>query len=348
MNAISPILTDSDLATEVDRLARLDDPRRAFLRSRWFTASGDASLEFVVARGGAGHPLLALPLTTRTLGPLAVKQVAGAYWPFRGAPLDRSAPAGAIADAMLQRDVRKALGAAWRLGPVVVDDPAVRTLRDAARLAGWQCLERDVGALFYLDLVKLRASGDWPSNKGKQKDRWRVRQLEKTGPVAITAYTGLEWTARDRDAIAAIEAASWVGQLEKGGDTKFLDLQLRHYWERAATDRAIAAMIRGAILWVGDTPAAFTFGLEAGDTRYCIANNFDKEYNKFSPGRILLYHDFEDAADRGFARIDWGLGDGGYKAKMGAHQDACVVDLLFVRNPVLARVASALWQRGGH
>ena len=61
---------------------------------------------------------------------------------------------------------------------------------------------------------------------------------------------------------------------------------------------------------------------------------------------MLLYHDFEDAADRGFARIDWGLGDGGYKSAMGAHADAAVIDLLFVRNPLLARIAAPLWRRG--
>ena len=229
---------------------------------------------------------------------------------------------------------------------MVADDPSVATLRKAASLAGWHWLERRVGSLFCLDLVALRASGSWPSVKGKQKDRWRVRQLAKTGPVSITSYTGTDWTDADRDAIAAIESRSWVGQLEQGGDTKFLDPALRRYWERVTDDPAIAAMIRGFILWVGETPAAFTFGLDAGDMRYCIANNFDQQFHKFSPGRVLLYHDFEDAADRGIARIDWGLGDGGYKTQMGAHEDARVVDLLFVRNPLLARLAKPLWQRG--
>ncbi|MBB3033244.1 GNAT family N-acetyltransferase [Alteriqipengyuania lutimaris] len=331
---------------QVNLLAEADEPRRAFLRGRWFTAADDPTLDVSIAREAHGRPLAALPLVSHSIGPFSVKQVAGAYWPFRGVPTDRSASVEDLALALDRQAVRRALGQVWRMGPVVADDPAVVRLRDAAKVAGWQCLERAVGTLFCLDLVALRASGNWPSTKGKQKDRWRLRQLEKTGPVTIRTYTGLDWTGRDRDAIAAIEGASWVGQLEKGGDTKFLDPQLRQYWERAATDPVIAAMIRGAILWVGNTPAAFTFGLEAGDTRYCIANNFDKQFNKFSPGRVLLYHDFEDAAERGFARIDWGLGDGGYKSQMGAHQDAAMVDLLFVRNRVLASIAGKLWQRG--
>ena len=98
--------------------------------------------------------------------------------------------------------VRRALGAAWRLGPVIADDPSVASLRAAATVAGWHCLERPVGSLFCLDLVALREGGNWPSTKGKQKDRWRIRQLEKSGPVSITPYTGTDWTDATRDAIA--------------------------------------------------------------------------------------------------------------------------------------------------
>lgn len=346
MNAHRAIEPHAEALTAIDHLAGRDDPRRSFLRGRWFSATGDSSFDPVIVSGRNGCPILALPLTSRTLGPVSIQQVAGAYWPFRGAPLHREVAVEELADGLGSSAVRRALGAAWRLGPVIADDPSVSSLRVAAVEAGWHCLERHVGSLFCLDLVALREGGNWPSTKGKQKDRWRVRQLEKSGPVSITPYTGRDWTDATRDAIAQIEAASWVGQLERGGDTKFHDPALRRYWEDAARDPAIAAMIRGAILWVGETPAAFTFGLDAGDTRYCIANNFDKQFNKFSPGRILLYHDFEDAADRGLARIDWGLGDGGYKQAMGAHEDAAMIDLLFVRNPVLKMLATPLWRRG--
>ena len=344
MNTLSPIHAECDAASGIDTLAAADDPRRAFLREAWFTATDEPSFFATILSDDTGHPLLALPVVSKSLGPLSIRQVGGVYWPFRGMPMHRAASAEVLGQALQQRAARSALGRTWRLGPVIADDPAVATLREAASIAGWHCLERPVGSLFCLDLFALRASGNWPSTKGKQKDRWRVRQLEKTAPVAITTYTGVDWRAHDRNAIAAIEAASWVGQLEQGGDTKFHDPTLRAYWERVAEDPAIAAMIRGHILWVGDTPAAFTFGLEAGDTRYCIANNFDRQFNKFSPGRVLLYHDFEDAAERGFARIDWGLGDGGYKSQMGAHEDARMVDLLFVRGPLLARLAAPLWR----
>jgi hypothetical protein len=55
--------------------------------------------------------------------------------------------------------------------------------------------------------------------------------------------------------------------------TQFLDPQERKVWEKIAGDPALAEMIHCAILKVGDSAAAFTFGIEAGGVRYQIANH---------------------------------------------------------------------------
>ena len=89
-------------------------------------------------------------------------------------------------EALRQRGARDALGMAWRLGPVIANDPSVDTLRQAAVHAGWHCVERPVGSLFCLDLVALRASGTWPSTKGKQgwtreEDQHILHQVQTAG-----------------------------------------------------------------------------------------------------------------------------------------------------------------------
>ncbi|MFL0357123.1 GNAT family N-acetyltransferase [Erythrobacter sp. GH1-10] len=332
-------------ASAADLTGTADLPQRGFFRSAWFRSGKEPACKVVTARNAHGVPLATFPLRRKPIGPLAINEVAGAYWPFRGVPVDASCGANELTDAMRQSAVARELGKVWRLGPVIEDDLSLKTLIAAAQSSGWSVLKRPVGSIFALDLETLTASGTWPSTKGQQKDRWRVRQLEKTGPVAITRFTGLDWTAETRDAIATVEANSWVGQLYEGGDTKFLNPELRAYWEGIAADPAIAAMIRGSLLTVGEAPAAFTFGLDCGDTRYLIANNFDQRFNKHSPGRVLLYDDFTHAASRGIARIDWGIGDGGYKRQMGAHQDSPVADLLFVRGKLLAALLKPLWSR---
>lgn len=341
MNAPFPIETPG----QVDLLAEADLPERGFLRQAWYSAGREPASEYVTARAQDGRALAVFPLRAKSIGPVSVKQVAGAYWPFRAVPVDASCDPDELATALAQPGIRKALGRAWRLGPAIDDDASLKKLVAAARIAGWTALSRPVGSIFALDLKALTASGKWPSNKGQQKDRWRVRQLEKTGPVTIARFTGEDWTCATRDAIATIEANSWVGKLENGGDTKFLDPDLRNVWEDIAQDPVIAKLIRGSLLHVGDIPAAFTFGLDCGDTRYCIANNFDQQFHEHSPGRVLLYDDFTSAAARGISHLDWGLGDGGYKRQMGAEETSGVSDLLFVRGSLLAKTLAPLWQR---
>ncbi len=345
MNAPFPVDMQAGARSELDILAEADLGRRAFLRAQWFDAGKEPATATAMARKPDGTLLAAFPMRAKRIGPFAVNEIAGAYWPFRGVPLASQTTADELAETLSDESIRKQLGKVWRIGPVVDDDPALVTLKAAAEQAGWCALSRPIGSLFVLDLVALTASGKWPSTKGQQKDRWRVRQLKKTGPVAISHFTGEDWTDATRDAIAKIEGNSWVGQLDQGGDTKFHDADLRAFWEDIAHDHAIAAMIRGSLLHVGDIPAAFTFGLDCGDTRYCIANNFDQQFHKYSPGRVLLYDDFTGAAERGLARVDWGLGDGGYKRQMGAEEASSVSDLLFVRGPILSALLRPIWQR---
>ena len=334
-------------AGAIDAIASAERPERAFLRGAWFLSGPEPATRIALARDASGKAIAAFPLRPKAVGPaklgLQVNQIAGPYWPMRGVPVVAQTEPGVLAKAFADKAFANAIGPAFRLGPVLDADRSLQTLRKAAQLAGWSVLSKPVSELFALDLAALTASGTWPSSKGQQKDRWRIRQLEKTGPVRIEHFTGLDWSDATRNAIAAIEANSWVGQLEQGGDTKFQDPALRLTWEGIANDPALAAMIRGSLLWVGETPAAFTFGLDCGATRYCIANNFDQRFSKHSPGRILLYDDFTSAAARGITWLDWGLGDAGYKAQMGAEPSGSFSDLLFVRNPLFARLLKPFW-----
>jgi CelD/BcsL family acetyltransferase involved in cellulose biosynthesis len=104
-------------------------------------------------------------------------------------------------------------------------------------------------------------------------------------------------------------------------------------------------MLFGSILSVGGEPAAFTFGLQVGTTRYQIANNFDQRFKQHSAGRTLLLKDFERAAADGVRRISWGSGDAGYKSEMGARPGPEIMDLLFVRSRLLAVPLARYWTR---
>lgn len=332
-----------DDAAQFDALAQDGPPQRAFLRSRWFDAS-PAPPDRIVLRGEEGMALAALGLAMRRRGPFRLREIAGSYWPFRGVPLAPGIDEAVLADALGRQ--RKRLGSIWRLGPVEAGDPELKRLRLALRQAGWHALARPLGQVFEIDLAALRQDGAWPSTKTQRKNRWRKRRLEEEGgAVSVEFFSGSDWTARQRDALAQIEAESWLGTLADGGDTKFRDPEMRRYWEDICTDPVLAAMLFGSLMWIGDTPAAFTFGIEAGPVRYYIANNYDQRFNQFGAGRVLLYDDFARAGERGVRRISWGVGDAGYKSEMGAQPGAHLIDLLFVRNALLARLLSPWWER---
>jgi CelD/BcsL family acetyltransferase involved in cellulose biosynthesis len=274
-----------------------------------------------------------------------VRDVAGCYWPFRSIALAADATAGEVAAMLRDRDLRRALGPVWRLGPVFDGDPAAALLRQAAPKAGWTMLTRRLGTCFEIDVAALQAEGAWPRAATMKKNRWREKQLARTGAVALHSFRGTTWSAADRDAIAAIERNSWLAKLGDGAAFQFADPARRLYWERVAADPVIAGMIFGTILSVGAAPAAFTFGLQVGATRYQIANNFDERFSAHSAGRTLLLKDFEQAAAAGVRRISWGSGDAGYKSEIGARPGPAILDLLFVRPKLLALPLSRWWSR---
>lgn len=331
---------------EVDSLADAGDPRGGFLRHAWFTAGSQPADRILALRRADGAPLAAIPLAAQKRGPFTIRSVAGGYWPFRSFPVAPDAAEGELAATLADPQIRRALGRIWRWGPLLADDPAVERIVPAVRKAGWHVLTRSLGTIFELDLAALRAvEGGWPSSKTQRKNRWRKRRLAEDGEVTCRFFTGAGWTAADRDAMATIEANSWLAGLDDAGDTKFRDPAERRFWETCSADPALARMLFGSIMWIADVPAAFTFGIEAGDTRYYIANNYDERFTKFGPGRVLLYDDFERAADHGVTRISWGVGDAGYKSEMGAEPGPQIRDLLFVRGAALAVLLKPFWTR---
>lgn len=285
-----------------------------------------------------------MPVVARRHGPLSLAEVPGSYWPFRSFPVAEDADEAALADLLASTEARRVLGRAWRLGPVYADDPTALRLEAASRAAGWTLLSRRLGTCYVVDLDALE--GPWPSAKTLRKNRWLERRLGEHGELTFSTVTGADWTASAFDTLATIESESWVGRDADPRDTKFLHPSSRATWERAIRDPALAGRLVASVLHVGEAPAAFTFRLRCGDALYYIANSYSERFREGSPGRILLYRDFQQAAAEAVATIYWGAGDPGYKSEMGARPGPDIVDLLLVRGP-LAALARPLWRSRG-
>jgi CelD/BcsL family acetyltransferase involved in cellulose biosynthesis len=312
----------------------------SFLRAAWFEASADSSLFTLVARRRDGEAAAAIPLVARKPKAARLSEVPGSYWPFRSLPL-----AADCADAELQTLLSSpGLGRAWRWGPVPADDPALIRIGGLAAGCGWTVLRRRLATTYRVNLKRLTEDGAWPTTKTLRKNRWLERRLAEQGELEFATISGAAWDEAALDTLAAIEAESWVAEK---GDAKFVDPAMRRVWTRALRDPALAAMLSCSVLRVGGVPAAFTFSVTSGKTRYYIANGYSARFAAGSPGRILLYRDFADAAGAEIEAIGWGAGDPGYKTEMGAEPGPELIDCLFVRGRMLGALARPFWARRG-
>ncbi len=329
----------------LEALTASADPVHKFLRPAWYRAA-DASTVFEGYESD-GRLIAAFPLVERKIGPFPVREIAGAYWPFRSFPMAQDTADREIPAMLSDKVARRALGKAWRVGPVQDNNPSLVRILPIAGDCGWAVFKRHISHSYDIDVAALRAKKAWPSKSAIRQSRNYTNRLARIGEVSYRHTTAENWTAEDRDAVAEIEAASWLATIGDGADTKFLDPDCRAIWEAMAEDPVIAPLMFCNIIYVGDRPAAFTFGLEVGPTRYQIANNFNETFKEASPGRIILTNDFADAAERGVPVINWGAGDGGYKVRYGAKPGPEIADYLFVDKSWLVSLATPLLARKG-
>lgn len=341
------VAVEAGAAPVLDEAATAADEAHAFLRASWFAAAAGETQPVTLSarRAGTGAVVAAIPLVGRTIGPIEVKEVPGSYWPFRSFPIARDATEEELARLLAAPEARRVLGRVWRLGPVSADDPTAARLAAAARRSGWTMLRRKVAPTFELPVAELAATGKWPSSKRRQTLRARERRLAALGEVHYSTVSGCRWSHRVLDTLAAAEAQSWV--VREGGDAKFQPgTGPRKIWDAVIADKALTERLVCWLLHVGGAPAAFVFCLDAGAVRHIIANGYSERFAEGSPGLLLLYRAFQESAAAGIEKVDWGAGDAGYKSQSGAREGADLVDLLFVRGPLLGAVARPLWSRG--
>lgn len=345
-DATVDIATIRGLPPVLDRLADIGAEANRFLRAAWYAGCGvDATT--LVARGGGGAPLLAIPTIPAGPGLLGARMVPGCYWPHRSvsiAPIATSADLVAAFDAPA---TRRALGPAWRLGPVAADDPALLRLAPAACAAGWTVLRRSLGHSFVVAPGAPDNDGAdaWPRRSTRRRLANHERRLAAAiGPVTIRTVTGADWDAGVLATLGGIEAASWVARDTDGHGAKFLTADQRDRWTRVLADPVLADALSATILVAGDTPVAFSFDLAAGTVQHAIASGYDTRFANYRVGSLVTAHQFAHAAARGIARIDLGMGDSGYKQQMGAVRGPELIDCLFVRSRSAATLIRRRWE----
>lgn len=334
------------LAAAIDVVAERAAPSHRFLRFGWYAAAlaaygGDART-LVVEEDAV--PVLALPFVA--VGPrmMRIAAIPGSYWPFRSFGLALGASDGAfkIALSVLGRHLN-----GLRVGPVYDDDPAASALVAAARAQGWVAISRRLGESYTLDVPADTLGQPWPRNSTLRKNRFHEKHLAARGVLDWRSASVADWPAAFA-ALGTVEETSWIAHATDRTGMKFAADGHLAFWQAAAADPVLAAMFRAGLLTVDVVPAAFSFDLDTGDLRYAIANGYDPRFARQSPGKLLQWRNLAAARDRGVRRVDWGSGDSGYKAVLGAQVGPSIRDWLLLRPglPALAgRMIGGLWSR---
>lgn len=330
---------------EIDLLSRRAAPEHRFLTAAWYRAAGaDATL---IARN-EGAAIAAFP--TLAAGPpaLGARAVAGLYWPFRNVLLAAQASNEQVTQALAAIRSDNLLGPLWRLGPVYADDPSAARLLLLAPAAGWTVLSRSLGHTYVLDVAKARSGGGaWPRPSTLKRLAGYERQLRALGTVAIDKVTGAGWSSDILDAMAAVEARSWIAEATDGTGAKFLVPAHRAFWERCIADPELAEMLSAVIVRIDGRPIAFSLDLTVGTLQYGIAGTYDAEFGPHRVGKLATERNLAWAVERGVTRIDWGAGDSGYKRQTGFEAGSEIVDCLLVRTAIVAALLRPKWTRAG-
>lgn len=330
------------LPDTIDAIAATAPDTHRFLRRQWFAAAvdtyGGPARTIVAAQDGV--VMMAIPIVAAGPHWAGIGAVPGCYWPFRSVPVAAAASVEAADAALvvLARAVR-----ALRIGPVYDDDPALALLLARARAAGWGVVARPVADSYLLDMVAARAGGQGPRGSTLRKNRFHEKHLAEHGALDWRFARKDDWPAVF-DAMASVEERSWIADRTDGRDAKFTGAGHGAFFRAAARDPVIAGMFHAALLYIDDVPAAFSFDLDAGATKYAIANSYDPAFAKHSPGKLLYYRNLVEAMERGIERVDWGAGDSGYKRVIGASEGPAIRDWLLLR-PGLVACCAPLVQR---
>ena len=328
----------------VDGVAQGADPRHAFLRRAWFEACAPEGVATLIATRPDGRAIAALPTYRAKPG---LRAVPGSYWPFRSFPIAADASDAEIVAFLSSPAARGALGRAWRLGPLFVDDPTLQRMTRLAPRSGWSVLQRYAGTAYSLDIGEEKRAGPWPRRSTLKNIAKQEKRLARAGTIGWRHVAGSGWTAEAFDDLAAVERNGWIAS-RSGADPKFLDPERRRGWEKATQDPVIAEALTAGILSVDGRPVCFSFGINAGGTRYSIATSYDEAYASLSAGYVTGYRTYVDAAEGGVEVLNLGIGDNGAKASMGARPQPEMVDCLMVRGPLLAALLRPVWRRSGN
>jgi CelD/BcsL family acetyltransferase involved in cellulose biosynthesis len=166
--------------------------------------------------------------------------------------------------------------------------PGIGALSAAAREAGYRATIRTTARSPYVPRAERSLAEherSLSSNLRHDVER-RLRRLCETGAVSVELYEGGEELDARLEEGFRVEASNWKGAR---GTAIASQSATRRFYTEIARWAASQGWLRLVFLRLDGRPIAFQFDLEDGARYYSLKIGYDREYERFSPGKLLTH-----------------------------------------------------------
>lgn len=278
--------------------AKSDCPTQHFHWSRASAASFAAPDKLRVVVVGEPQPVAILPLIWRSAVPQRLEWLGGRelYEPTDALYSDSFA-VPLLADALVR------LGSPLFLNRVSADSPLLGALESACRKRGLLVIRTGK------DCPVISLDDTWVEpekhfNAGRRSDLRRARRTaEQMGPVRFEVLSPtLEELEPLFNEALQVEASSWKGL---NGSDLFSDESRGSFYRQYAAAASQRGILRLCFLRIGDRVAAMQIAVECGRGFWLLKIGHRGEYERCSPGTLLMLETVRYAAMRGLASYEF-------------------------------------------
>jgi CelD/BcsL family acetyltransferase involved in cellulose biosynthesis len=188
----------------------------------------------------------------------------------------------------------------------------IAALEEAARACGIHVERAQDGVA---PVIELPGSFDHYVQALPAKLRHEIRRKERRLAEQAGGYV-LTWSTastvgEDLDRFVELHRAS------PGPKGRFMHAGMEIFFRRLAEAFLDEGRFHLAFIEVQGAKAAGAIGFSFGDTFSLYNSAFDRDFERLSPGMVLVTHLIREAADRGLRRFDMLKGDLDYKYRFG-------------------------------
>lgn len=278
--------------------AKSDCPTQQFHWARASAASFAAPDKLRVVVVGEPQPVAILPLIERSAIPGRLEWLGGRelYEPTDALYADPS-------DASLLADALVHLGAPLFLNRVPADSPLIAAMESACRKRGI-LVNRSGKACPLIPLDDTWVEPEQHFNAGRRSDLRRARRTaEQKGPVRFEVLSPtLEELEPLFNEALRVEASSWKGL---NGSDLSSDGSRGSFYRQYAAAASQRGILRLCFMQIGDQVAAMQIAVECGRGFWLLKIGHRGDYDRCSPGTLLMLETVRYAAMRGLASYEF-------------------------------------------